>query len=187
MDRCQEMKEFLLPYRVKWLNERMEGIQEDTSSSIKNDLLPILQEMIKQVIQMQEEGNANDIVYLMVCYLRSSMITGSHDYLVMLSDQALYLDDRRVERYWCPKQLYSGEAEDILSAQKEIKNKFIRVSEYEKNYVRQLVEEEYFSFLEVGLSKELPQIQEWEIFRHMKKERGFQCVYGEYMGDLKKL
>lgn len=187
MDRLDEIKKYLLPYRMKWLNRRVESVSMDVSCSIQQGLIPILQEMTYEVISRQESGIDRKDTYLLIFYLRSSIVTQSHDYFIMLTDRMLYLDDRRVERYWYPERLYRKLAEDIELAQKEVVNRFIRVTDHEKEFVRQLVEEDYFSFLEIGLSKELPHIQEWEILSNMKRYGELHCFYGEYMGEIKRL
>lgn len=187
MDRCQRIEKYLLPYRLKWMNERIVSIQSDVRYSIEYGLFPILQKMIEQVNRNQELGKCREITFLSIFYLRSSIITGSHEYMIMLADKTLYLDDKRIEWYWKPEQFYKKLPEDVLLAYKELTNKFVRVSAFEKEFVHHLIEKDYFSFMEIGLSKELSKIQEFKSFRHMSKNTNFQFLYGEYMGETRHL
>lgn len=58
--------------------------------------------------------------YMLLAYLRSSIVTGSHQYMIMVAEKTLYLDEKRTERYWYPEQIYKEQAEDVLKARKEI-------------------------------------------------------------------
>lgn len=187
MDRRTEIKQYLLPYRVEWMNERVEKAAVDIKCSIKEELFPVLQEMAEAIITKQKQRKTEECAYLLICFLRSSIVTGSHEYMAILSDQTLYLDENREERYWCPKQLYNGLKEDALQAVKRVTGHFIRVSDYEKEFVQRLIEEDYISFIETGLVRRLEEIQKLEPFQQMKKTGSFQCFFGEYMGDVKQL
>lgn len=187
MDRRMEIKQYLLPYRVEWMNEGVEKAAVDTKCCIMEGLLPVLQDMAEVIITKQRQRKTGESAYLLICFLRSSIVTGSHECMAILSDQTLYLDENREERYWCPKQLYNGLEKDVLQAVKRVTGHFIRVSDYEKEFVQRLIEEDYISFLETGLAGQLEVIQKLEAFQQMKKIQSFQYFFGEYMGDIKQL
>lgn len=182
-----EIKQYLLPYRVEWMNERIEKAGVDIECCIIEGLLPILKEMAEAIITKQRQRKTVESANLLICFLRSSIVTGSHEYMAILSDQTLYLDENREERYWCPKQLYNGLKEDVFQAVKRVTSHFIRVSDYEKEFVQGLIEEDYISFIETGLATQLEAIQKLEAFQQIKKQGSFQCFFGEYMGDIKQL
>lgn len=185
MERREDMRRYLLPYRMKWLNESAKKMEADITSSINEDLQPILLEMTEEIITMQKQRKAKRIEYLAVFYLRSSIITGSHEYMIMLADDTLYLDDFRLERYWYPAKLYKTLTENISLAQKEIRKQFVRVTDYEMAYISRIIEEDYFDAMEIGITANLSTILKVEQISKMNEKNTFSCIYGEYMGPVK--
>lgn len=187
MDRRQKIKQHLLPYRVNWMNEKVKKIKLDSRCRLSESLFPILEDMMEEMVKKQDLNKAEKAAILLICYLRSSFVTRSHEYLIMMADNTLYLDRNRCERYWYPERFYKEMQVDIIQAQNEVMKHFIRVSDYENEFIRKMVEEDYLSLMEIGLSDQVAQIPFLSSYQCMSKQEKFRCFYGEYMGEIKEM
>jgi len=56
--------------------------------------------------EQQTDGKKAPIAYLNICHLRSSLLTGSHEFRIALHDERLYLDTTETVAYWKPDFLF---------------------------------------------------------------------------------
>lgn len=178
MTRLAEMERYLSPFLTERIKTKIAVIEQKKETSILNKFDEILRDAVKR--QQQIEWTP---VYLAVFHLTSSLLTKSYTHQICLMDEALYLDNRELEISWYPTFLYDGLEQEESLLVKELRKRFVRITDYEIQYMLLKTLQEYKKLLEVyirGVCCELPQR---EPFMELKKARPFYVIYGDYMGE----
>lgn len=179
MDRIEKIRKYLTPYIVGRVREKI----GEASKIQGDDLIPAVRSLLRCALDRQEKQPQWKPSQMGLFHLMSSLLTESYEYELLLADQQLYLDGFQVTGFWNPEFLYRNEQEETY-VQKELNRRFIRLNSYEISYAKRFVFYEYRSIAGVYFKERLDEITGLEEFQLLKKEKPFQFLHGDYMGDM---
>ena len=102
---------------------------------IINELCCIVSQLVSMAKRQQENLQKQTIKYLTASYLLSSTITKSYDFQLALYDNRYYLDPTETSLYWRPQWMFSDIDEDRVALEKAVRQKCVRLQEYELDEV----------------------------------------------------
>lgn len=167
MDRIEEMKDFLHDAEECILEERIQRMKACCKSheSIKQEIVYI----IDGVIMNRQEG------YVVISYLRSSYITGSHAFYIAQYADEPFVEEEPDSVYYSMGSLFEGVEEDYRRLHKLLESKYIRIMASEKEEVRRWYMDNIYSKL-------------YEVFKLLLADTKYKNIfYGSYMDELKSL
>ena len=178
MDRTEKMREYLKPYIVERVYEKI----EEAVHMRENCLLPPVTALLHNALERQEKQPQWRPSYVGLFHLMTSLITESHEYELTIADQQMYLDEYRVIDYWKPEFLYNDEQEE-RGVRKELEKQFIRLNGYEASYAKRFIFYEYRSIAGVYWKEYLDEIIRLKEFKNLRKASPFRFLFGDYMGE----
>lgn len=178
MDRTEKIREYLKPYIVDHIHEKIEEAVHMQDSGLLLSATALLHNALEQ----QEQHPQWKPSYIGLFHLMASLITESHEYELTIAGQQMYLDEFRITNCWRPSFLYQDEAEEKC-VKKELEKQFIRLNSYEISYAKRFVFYEYRHLIGVYWKDHLDEIIKLEEFKTLKKATPFQFLFGDYMGE----
>lgn len=175
MERIPKMKAFLEIRMKELLDKRLDAIEK---ALLKNQMN--IWDKIEEVISVQSNFVHSHQEYdkLTVSYLRSSYITGSHIFLFTCQKGILFLEDSLPEKELALSGLFAEVEQDIDRLGTEMNQKFIRVSEGEKETIRRW----YMELLYVHLGEVLE-----VIIQKRRYLTEVPLLYGGYMEEQRQI
>ncbi|MGL5437594.1 MAG: hypothetical protein ACRDBO_19770 [Lachnospiraceae bacterium] len=124
-----------------------------------------------------------EVSWLGVCYLHSSLKTGSHELLVSLYGKEFIMDTSPLQLYWHPSCFFECFEEDMKGILKQLQNRYHRIWKFEEEFIRRVCVEYYYAAIS-QLCKDLEQeITETRAFQEMNKSNMFSLFFGRYQGE----
>lgn len=179
MDRTGKIREYLKPYIVDRVHEKIEEAAHMRESCLFSSVTDLLRNALKQ----QEKYPQWEPSYMGLFHLMTSLITENHKYELTIANQQMYLDEFRVIGCWQPDFLYQDEVEEKC-VRKELEKQFIRLNSYEVFYAKRSVFYEYRYIIGVYWKEHLDEIIKLEEFKTLKKATPFIFLFGDYMGEI---
>lgn len=191
MNDIEKLREYAAPLWEKRLEEKQNQVeaffQKHQEEIIRDFCNSIIENLLSDTAYKQEEGEQEEVLFLGISYLHSSLVTGTYEYEINLFNQLLFADEKRKSMYWHLYFLYQNIEEDEAFLQKELRKRFVRVESHEVEVLRRLfisyywrVGLKYFKVLGDALIKDL-EVKKWA------GERQFVILYGEHMGELEEI
>lgn len=182
MTRLEAMERYLKPFIVDRVKAKIHSVKDEKDDSICQAANNLLLEAAKR-----QQICTWIPTYLAVFHLNSSLVTGTYEYQICLMDEQMYLDRDQIEIYWKPGKIYADLDQETELIKKELRKKFVRITEYEVCYLfRQLIKE-YKKVTEVSIRKSIQRIIKEQAFEELKKKNPFIFLYGDYMGEIKQI
>lgn len=176
MSRLEEIREEAEKLYEERFRETCDVIQQELKNGwgeLEKDMEKVLKELITRADTMQKEGVKNEGKYLVISHLYSSFLAETYEYKIDILDEKIYMDMQEVCSYWTPFFLIPYIKKDFEFFEKTMKEKFIRLREYELREVERGYQFYYHSLV-------------YEIFCCLKKRipvlADFKVLFGEYMG-----
>lgn len=178
MDRIETIREYLSPYIVSRIHKKIEE-----AGRMRGDcLISFAAAAIHDALQREEQQPQWKPSYMGLFHLMTSLITGSHEYELIIADKRMHLDESQVVSYWRPEFLYQDKQEEEY-IRKELGKHFVRLSSYEITYAKRFVFYEYRNIMGVYWKEHLAGIMKLEGFVEMRKDTPFRFLFGDYMGE----
>lgn len=140
LERIKPIRDFLTDERNRLLEERLKGIEcliRDNVGNIKGKLTDTLNELVLN----KETG------VLTISYLRSSYISGSHEFLITYYAGEVFVEEEPDCIFMDMCVLFENAEEDVHELNRKLEKGFIRVLPAEKEEVRRwYMEQLYLSF-----------------------------------------
>lgn len=168
VNRIDEMKTFLQETKDKLLTERLKKIEEYCQSQGKAKTEE-LQAIVQGLMWERRKGN------LVISYLVSSIVTGSHEIFIAFYSGEPYVEEEPDGIYYSLSSFFQGIEDELLTMHKTLGNKFIRILDYEKEEIRRW----YISQIYINLTS-IYKI----IFKDFQKESDINIYYGSFMGEI---
>jgi hypothetical protein len=143
----------------------------------KQALEPFVQLLEKAAIKEKEWS------WLGICYLHTSLQTGSHEFLLSLYNKEFYFDPDPVELYWRPSGFFECFEEDMKSVMVDLRKKYPRIWRYEEDVVRRVCVEYYYAAVRQLCVDLADEIMETEAFQRAGKAENFSAFFGRYQGE----
>lgn len=178
MDRTEKIREYLKPYIVDCVREKI----EEAIHMRENSLLPTTAILLQNALEKQEKQPQWKPSYMGLFHLMTSLITESHEYELIIADQQMYLDEFQVISYWHPEFLYQ-DVQTEKNVRKELEKQFVRLNNYELSYAKRFIFYEYRNVAGVYWKEHLDEIIKLKEFKNLKKTNPFLFLFGDYMGE----
>lgn len=103
-----------------------------------------LDALIIRQTEKQQNGQQEKICFLYLCRLESSNYTESYKVLMGMSNSMLYLDEDKVDVFWCPTPVFCGVKQDMETIRKWLKeNKEDMEEKKLSEWKRKLLEDDW--------------------------------------------
>ena len=179
MDRTEQIREYLKPYIVNRVHEKI----EEAVHMKESHLQPSVADLFSGALERQEEQPQWKASYMGMLHLSTSLITESYEYELFIADKQMYLDAHQVIRFWKPEFLYQ-DAQEEENVRKELAKRFVRLTSYEVSYAKRFLFYEYRNIAGVYWKENLDKIIKQEGFINLKKTDPFLILFGDYMGKI---
>ena len=141
MDRRKEIYQFgekVLSDRLCANIEEIGTLYENNTfdNEMDDEFCCMLKKLYGKVIREQQSGKKGALRYLVISPLRSSIITGSYEFLIAAYSADMYLDNSECFEFWCPKKIYEYLEQDMQYFGKLANNEFVRLHNYEVDEFR---------------------------------------------------
>lgn len=113
--------------------------------------------------------------YLIISYLRSSIVTGSNEFLFAFYSDEPYVEEEPDKVIWQMDDLFRDTEDDMIEVDKMLRERFIRILSSEIETIRR----SYMIKLYEKCKKLFQQIVE-----NIEDKEGIKVYYGEYMGEM---
>ena len=179
MVRIEKIQEYMQPYVVYRIKEKIREVENIHEES----LVLAVRALLRQALDEQTVKPGWQPAYLGLLHLLTGMVTGSHEYNLLLADSQMYLDRGRITGCWCPPFLYQDNMEEE-NARNFLQKKFVRLNDYEISCAVGQVFYEYRKLIGVYWKKQLSKIVELEEFKRLTTEKPFLFLFGDFMGKV---
>lgn len=169
-------KEMLIAISVLWKEmqkKRMKVIKEEYQKKKS-----VYKKQIKEICENFTQAENRIII---ICYLRSSFITRSHNFLIEAYQKEIFMEENPPYVLYSFKELLDLSECDIKILEQKIRQEFVRVLSSEIEEIRRYYMEELY--------QKMCEIFE-EMIKELKEEWKGQSIlifYGEQMGKIKKI
>jgi hypothetical protein len=161
---------------------------EDKEEEAKQDFFNELKSLYEKTKIQQDNGQKEAITYLTIAYLRSSILTGSNQFMISMYSDKFYLDETESNIYWTPKFMFEHIENDMRETKDFIikSEKIARLSEFEMGEVRYYYTEAHFPVIALFMKKLvdicIDEIKQSSLVKPIFNEN-FSVVYGGYMEE----
>ncbi|MDE6951980.1 MAG: hypothetical protein K2P64_13855 [Lachnospiraceae bacterium] len=167
MNRAEEMKEFLQETKESLLKKRL-VIIEDFCRKKGISKVEEIQAIVQGLLWNQREG------CIVISYLYSSVITGSHEFFIAIYSGAPFVEEEPDGVYYSLNFCMQEAEEDVWLMNRVLKEKFVRVLNSEKEIIRRWYILQVYGKLAVIFKL---------ILKDIKEESGIDIYFGSYMGE----
>lgn len=143
-------------------------------------LIEAIGKLYMKAYEMQEYGRKEAVSIVCFFHLKSSLLTGSHKYLISLYDEAFYLDRNEVSISYCPEFISPYFLSDIKLLEAAIRKKYIRLKNYEMERVKLLHISHYHDLMKGIFADALGEIKNMPEYHILKKCDKPLFLYGGY-------
>ena len=140
---------------------------------------------LEPFVQLLEEAAKKEKKWswLGICYLNTSLQTGSYEFLLSLYNNEFYFDPDPVELYWRPSGFFECFEDDMKSVMADLRKKYPRIWRYEEDAVRRVCVEYYYAAVRQLCVDLADEIMETEAFQRAGKAEDFSAFFGRYQGE----
>ncbi|SFR87182.1 hypothetical protein [Anaeromicropila populeti] len=181
MDRQDEImaigKELL---EERFLKDVERITEEIKKNSFFKELIAAFDAVFQKVLVLQEDGEKEDIAYVVISYLRSSIITGSYDFLIHLYDESFYFDPKETSGTWSAKYIMDYYENQLDYVERQIGKRMIRLQKSELNDLKMSLAGDYFKIILGIFMEHIQDIVGLESFEKMYKLENVKIVYGGF-------
>lgn len=163
------MQEFLEDKLIFLLGRRIDKVRElyiENTYSIRNDLEMTLKELAAD----KKKGS------LVISFLRSSYISGSHEFYIAYYEGEPFVEEEPDCIYFSMKNAFSGIEKDWHEMDEDLYHNYIRVFAGEKEEIHRWYMERIYIALESIMRM---------VIEKMQKSKGVNVYYGGYMEEVK--
>jgi hypothetical protein len=184
MDRRDEILAFIMPEMEKQFTKRTEEIlvlcEENAEQFVAACLAPFV-ELFARCNELQSKGEKEEIHYLCISRLLSSIITGSYQLRLDIYDYQFLLDEKPVTLYWTVPYIFDSFSYELHVMEEVIKKKFIRLKPFEMQHIRMAYAEYHFGLI-AQLMKDL--VDYIRAFGEpIQKAKEYKILFGELWGE----
>lgn len=179
MDRIEDLEEAAWAIEHDLFAQQCVRLEQEYQ---KKDCRKAVTECFTSLFDQAVEAG-KEVAWLGVCYLHSSLKSGSYELLLSLYGKEFIMDPSPLQLYWRPSNFFEYFEEDMRTVMKQLQNRYHRIWKYEEEFIRRVCVEYYYAAIS-QLCKDLKQeIAETEAFQEMNKSNVFSLFFGRYLGE----
>ncbi len=149
--------------------------------SIEQDFLDTYSQVFSETVRVQKAGRKQPIKWICTSYLRSSILTGDPKFHIGLYDAGFVLDKTEIQGYWHTEFLFQPIKNDMSYLTQQLRQKFIRVMDYEiKDFSIQYAQL-FFAIAEYIHDDLTPLLIKLPCFLDMDKADPVHFTFGEFL------
>ena len=152
--------------------------REYRKKEYRNEAVNAFIRLFNQAVDEQKE-----VSWLGICYLHTSLQTGSHEFRLSLYDEEFFFDPAPAELYWRPPCFFECFEEDMESVMTVLRRQYPRIWSYEEEAVRRIIVEYYYAAVRQLCVDLADEIMETEAFQRAGKAEDFSAFFGRYQGE----
>lgn len=188
MDRKEEFMtamEYILPEQFSKSSRCITSHCEKHSKEIVHTFLEAFKEVVEQTTILQDEKKKGKVKYILFSHLYSSIFLQRYLIRIDFMDHAFYSDPSQTVSYWDARDIYQLFEGDVEAIREELGKNFLRIREYEADYIRYAYAPYYHgltkAFLQAMLEEALPESN--FLPQQGRLESRTRILFGEYMGE----
>lgn len=170
LERIQEMKSSVCKLKDELKEKRLYSMREIFVDGKEGKT--VLKKILTELMKEKTEGA------LVISYLRSSYITGSHNFYIAYYLEDIFVEEEPVSAWYSMKSAFRGVENDWKELYKALEKNYFHILEAEKEEIRRW----YMGFLYADIEKILQLILAVD-----GQESGMDVYYGGYMDSVKKI
>lgn len=183
-NRKEDILRFLQPYMEECFQKSCQLMQTDIEKH-GTEIWFRLRDTLNEVLQVSEDAQTRQqkgpIQYLVISFLRSGIYMDKLTFYLESLDDSFYLDHQETARIFEMTFLQKQFMDDVSFLHKKVKEKFIRLQNYELLEIREEYAFFYYSIV-FEMLKHLSELMVHEIERsNVKITDQFKILYGEYL------
>lgn len=187
MRKTEEWEEYfleLMESRYLETRQKIKHSYEKNKKSIDASFLELVKQLLQKGIEKQKKGEKKRISFLTFYQLNTSIQRKSYEIQMNLYSAQFYYEKEDIYALWRPDFLYEYVEEDMEYFKKKAGQEIFQIR-YPKLEEARLLYTSALSMLFLSYLKEwIPEIISLSEFKELEKEKGFQILYGQYMGKL---
>lgn len=179
MNRIESMKAYLAPYLVEQIYIKIRELRQVPY----DNLVSATESLLIKALSKQEEQPEWKPSYMGMFHLMTGLVTGSHEFEIIMADSQLYLDESQVAGFWKPDGFYNDQQEEQYLKEK-LQKKFVRINHYEILTMKHWFFYECRNLIEVYWKTGLDRIVTLDKFKGLQINAPFLFLFGDYMGEV---
>jgi len=160
------------------LTKRYSEIRED----VKRDIIEVFRRLFQETAKMQSSGNKDNIYFICMFSLMSSVLTKSYKYQISLFGKSMYLDPAECSGDYIPVFMIPFMQRDIEYLQKLIRANYVRLRHYEMEQMIFMHMDHYNGLMKEIFSDLAEDIRNMEEYDAIDKCDSVSFLFGGY-GD----
>ncbi|MCL1924352.1 MAG: hypothetical protein FWF50_02075 [Defluviitaleaceae bacterium] len=168
-----------LSKRIEENFKKLGSYIDDNKEEIVKSLAEKLNELVFICKKQQMDNEKNEISYLHIAFLKSSILTKTYEFRLALYDKNFWLDKTETEAYFKFDFLFDYIEKDIENASEYVEkgpNLKFRLEEVKNEYTYY-----YMQFLKIVLSKTLIEALKESYMDKLSLNEDFKVLFGGYM------
>lgn len=179
MDRLKELERAAQNTEEELFASQCRRLEKDyRKKEYRNEAVNAFVRLFSQAVDEQKE-----VSWLGICYLHTSLQTGSHEFRLSLYDEEFFFDPVPTELYWRPSCFFECFEEDMESVMTVLRRQYPRIWRYEEDAVRRVCVEYYYAAIRQLCFDLAGEIMETEAFQKAVKAENFTAFFGRYQGE----
>lgn len=187
-DRRNDMRQYLQKEMEKSFRRVCDEFQseiERDGEKIWNEIKEILDEVSEKIVMGQREGKKGKIKYLSFNFLQLSSYTNKLQWYITAFDENFYIDEQDVGIYYSPIYLNEKYLHELEYMNKILRQKYIRIQNYEWDMIKRVYAVYYDSIMQVLLENLLEMMREYIATSDICISNTVLIIYGQYMDEAK--
>lgn len=187
-DRRNDMRQYLQKEMEKSFRRVCDEFQseiERDGGKIWNEIKEILDEVSEKIVMGQREGKKGKIKYLSFNFLQLSSYTNKLQWYITAFDENFYIDEQDVGIYYSPIYLNEKYLHELEYMNKILRQKYIRIQNYEWDIIKRVYAVYYDSIMQVLLENLLEMMREYLATSDICISNKVLIIYGQYMDEAK--
>ena len=161
--------------------KEIQEIYNNEYPKIWGEIASILTELFLATVKLQLDKKKEEIEYIYIQYLHSSLNTGRWGYRIEVFDEKFYLSKEEICAYYYPEFLYPVWEKDLNMWTQKLRSMYPRIQAYEMEKIKTEYIE-YYNLICRTLFKELAiLIINLSAWKQVKKGKEVTILFGGYM------
>jgi hypothetical protein len=161
-------------------NEIFNVIKNNSKQAAK-EYRQAFENVCEKAYVLQENGIKEEIAYITITYLRSSILTGSYEFMFQLYNQDFYYDAVETSSVWSSLFIMKYYENTVTYLENAVKSQIIQLQEYEFRKIKIDLAGDYYKLVSIFIVEQIQDMLQQECFKKLKKASTLKVLYGGYM------
>lgn len=182
MNRENQKIKYFEAFRYNRISEKVGGYKDYPTESLEKEIEALLIDAKEE----QVKKKADNLAYIILFFLNTSLYTKSYKYMLIAADESLYINKPLAIRYWVPDFI----KEDASLIREELVQNKVKISDLSEAEIEEgirVVLKGYEGIIAVLWKKAVEKVLKDEILKDKDIKENLSILVGEYMGELRKV